>query len=215
MVGLRSLGVVMLSLGLLAATAAAQTNPKTGKQTESQSPAALNARYSKDIGAPTDGRLRPTRYRGVEEAYLPAIEPSSHAANLLVLKNGDLLCFWFTGTWEGQSGVGIAVSRLAHGSQQWSTPMLIDSKAGVSYQNPVPFQAPDGTVWLLHSEQGANKGETQSKVLVVKSKDNGKTWSQPQVLFSEPGSFTRHPIVVMPDGGWLLPMYMAVGKGAD
>lgn len=214
-VGSRRIGVAMLSFGLLVAGAAAQTNATSAKRTRSQSLAALNAHYSKDIGVPTDGRLRPTKDPGVEEAYLPAIAPSSHAANLLVLKNGGLLCFWFTGTWEGQSGVGIAVSRLAKGSRQWTEPMLIDSKAGVSYQNPVPFQAPDGTIWLLHSEQGANKGETQSKVLVVKSKDNGKTWSKPQVFFNEPGSFTRHPIVLMPDGGWLLPMYMAVGKGAD
>lgn len=174
--------------------------------------AALNARYSQDIGVPTDGRLRHTRYGGVEEAYLPAIAPSSHAANLIILKNGDLLCFWFTGTWEGQSGVGIAVSRLKRHSHRWSEPALIDSKAGVSYQNPVPFQAPDGTVWLFHTEQGAGKGEANAHVLVLKSKDNGETWSQPQLLFDEPGAFTRDPIVLMPDGGWLLPMYMSSGK---
>src|ERR1700677_1577627 len=63
-----------------------------------------------------DGRLRVAQSAGIVEAYLPVIQPSSHAANLIVLKNGDLLCFWFTGTWEGQSGVGIAVSRLARGS---------------------------------------------------------------------------------------------------
>lgn len=207
----KRIAAAMITASLLTAGAVAQDTSHATTDT----PAELNARYSKDIGVPTDGRLRRTKYAGVEEAYLPAIAPSSHAANLIVLKNGDLLCFWFTGTWEGQSGVGIAVSRLARGSRKWTKPVLIDSKPGVSYQNPVPFQAPDGTMWLLHTEQGAGKGETQAQVLVVKSRDNGRTWTKPQVLFDEPGAFVRDPIVRMPDGGWLLPMYMAVGKGVD
>ena len=171
----------------------------------------LNVRYAKDIGTPTDGRLRASADPGVESAYLPAIEPSSHAANLIVMRNGDLLCFWFTGAWEGESGVGIAMSRLTPESHQWSQPVLLDNKAGVSFQNPVPFEAPDGTLWLLHTTQGAGKGETRSRVLVLRSRDGGKSWDQPRPLFNEPGSFVREPLVVMRDAGWLLPMYMATG----
>lgn len=168
--------------------------------------------YSQDIGSPTDGRLRPAKQRGLDEAYLPVIAPSSHAANLIALKNGDLLCFWFTGTWEGESGVGIAVSRLARGSQQWTRPVLVDSKPGFSYQNPVPFQAPDGTMWLFHTQQPAGQGESDARVLMLQSTDDGKTWSAPKILFNEPGAFTRDPVVVMPDGGWLLPMYYSPKK---
>jgi predicted neuraminidase len=160
-----------------------------------------------------DGRLRVAQSAGIVEAYLPVIQPSSHAANLIVLKNGDLLCFWFTGTWEGQSGVGIAVSRLARGSRRWTRPSLIDSKQGESYQNPVPFQTPDGTLWLLHTTQPAGQGESDARVLVVKSNDNGRSWSKPEVLFDKPGSFIRNPLVIMPDGGWLLPMYYSTSKG--
>jgi predicted neuraminidase len=172
---------------------------------------ALNARYTKDIGTPTDGRMRAGADPWIEEAYLPVMDPSSHAANLIALKNGDLLCFWFTGAWEGESGVGIAMSRLTPGSHHWTKPVLIDSKAGLSFQNPVPFQAPDGTLWLLHTMQVAGKGETRSNVLVLRSKDDGKSWDPPTLFFHEPGSFVRQPLVVMPDGGWLLPMYMATG----
>lgn len=200
MTRMHSLVMVALAAGFLTIVAGAQSS--------------LNAKYSRNAGTPTDGRLRPSKYPGVEQAYMPAIAPSSHAANLIALRNGDLLCFWFTGTWEGQSGVGIAMSRLTPGSHQWSKPVLLDSKAGMSYQNPVAFQAPDGTLWLLHTRQAAGKGETGAQVLVLKSKDNGRTWSQPKLLFTQAGSFTRDPIVLMPDGGWLLPMYVSAGKSS-
>jgi predicted neuraminidase len=36
-------------------------------------------------------------------AYLDQLYPSAHAANLLLLDNGDVLCFWFSGTLEGAS----------------------------------------------------------------------------------------------------------------
>jgi predicted neuraminidase len=159
-----------------------------------------------------DGLLRATA-SGAEEAYLPAIEHSSHAANLLLLKNGDLLCFWFSGEWEGKSGVAIVVSRLSAGSRQWSQPVVIDRQDGASFQNPVPFEAPDGDIWVIHTTQPAEEGEKNAKVLVVKSHDRGKTWSSPRILFDKPGAYVRNPIIVRPDGAWLLPMYITPGEG--
>jgi predicted neuraminidase len=149
----------------------------------------------------------------MEEAYLPVIEPSSHAANLLQLKNGDLLCFWFAGSWEGKSGVAIVVSRLLSGSTEWSKPVVIDRRDGASFQNPVPFEAPDGTIWLIHTTQPAGEGQKNARVLVVKSRDQGRTWTSPQMLFDVPGAFVRDPIVVRADGDWLLPMYFTPSEG--
>lgn len=164
------------------------------------------------VQTPRDGRFR-AETGALSAAYLPEIAHSSHAANLLQLRNGDVLCFWFTGEWEGDSGVGIAFSRLVKGSRQWTEPRLIDSEPGVSFQNPVAFEAPDGTLWLFHTTQQANKGEAGARVLVVKSHDDGRTWSSPEMLFDAPGSFTRGPLVVRPDGAWLLPMYVSAGSG--
>ena len=169
--------------------------------------------YAKQIGSPLDGQFRPSHVAGTKEAYLTPIDPSSHAANLLQLKNGDVLCFWFSGTWEGKSGVAIAVSRLAKGSHQWSVPVHVDSKEGKSFQNPVGFQAPDGTVWLFNTEQGADEGQSNSHVLVTKSHDNGVTWTRPEVLFDKAGAFVRQPVVIMSNGNWLLPMYYTPSRG--
>jgi len=166
-----------------------------------------------------DGKWRPDPALHVEAAYLPVLYPSSHAANLDQLRNGDILCVWFSGSWEGNSGVGIVMSRLREGAHRWDRTVLIDRRDGFSYQNPVLFQEPDGTLDLYHTEQVANAGEANAKVLHLTSHDNGYTWSQPEVLFDQPGSFTRHPMVVLPDGTWILPMDIVnsagIGKGAE
>lgn len=156
---------------------------------------------------------------GVREAYLPILYPSSHASNLYQLRNGDVLCVWFSGTWEGNSGVGIVVSRLAKGANKWSETKLIDRREGESFQNPTVFQSPDGAVHVYHTTQPANGPESSSKVLEVESHDNGLTWSAPKELFTKGGSYTRHPPLFLADGTWLLPMtYVTsagIGEGAE
>jgi predicted neuraminidase len=160
-----------------------------------------------------DGVFRPGTTPGTEEALLPILYPSSHAANVIPLRDGGLAAVWFSGTWEGQSGVGIVFSRLDNGSKQWSKTVLIDRHEGESYQNPIIFQAPDGVLDVWHTTQPAGGGENEAKVLHTFSHDSGRTWSQPQQDFTKPGAFTRHPIVVMPSGSWLLPLTYVTSKG--
>jgi predicted neuraminidase len=154
-----------------------------------------------------DGALRASNTEGLEEAYLSKLFRSAHAANLLRLANGDLLCFWFSGTREGESNVAIVMSRLAKGSKQWSKTVEIDHQEGRSFQNPAGFQAPDGRVWLLHTSQPAGQGQMNAEVLYLTSDDAGKTWTPPRSLFAQPGSFIRHPPVLISRKVWLLPMY--------
>ena len=159
-----------------------------------------------------DGIVRPSRFKGASEAYLPIIVNSNHADNLLQLRNGDILDFWFAGTWEGRNGVSIAMSRLDRGSKQWTLPMVVAHNPGWSDQNPVPFQAPDGRLWLFHTSQKAHKGQTTAVVWDLTSDDNGYTWSAPKMLFSEPGSFIRQPLVVF-HNQWLFPYYHSASFG--
>ena len=196
-------GLLMFSLVVAAALSAA--------------PQAENAQSapvaSKPLGSPADGQFRPSALPGIEETYLTPVFASSHAANLLMLKSGDLLCVWFSGSREGDSDVGIMMARLPKGSKQWSEPQRIDHHPGESYQNPVLFQAPDGALWLIHTTQPAGQGQANAKVLVTKSADDGKTWTTPAVLFDQPGAFVRQPLVTMSNGDWMLPMYFTPSRG--
>jgi predicted neuraminidase len=154
-----------------------------------------------------DGVFRRSNTVGVEEAYLEKIFPISHAANLLKLNNGDLLCFWFSGTGEGESGVAIVMSRLVRGSHQWTRTVEIDHQAGRSFQNPAPFQTRSGRIGLLHTSQPAGDGQINAEILYLTSDDEGRTWTTPRPIFTQPGSFTRDPPVLLDEATWLLPMY--------
>lgn len=174
--------------------------------------AAPSGNDSETVYQMADGVVRASRFPGAEEAYLPIIENSNHAANLLSLPNGDLLCFWFAGTWEGKSGVSIAMSRLNHGSSRWTLPVILSNHPGWSDQNPVPFLAPDGRIWLFHTSQKANKGQTTAIVYQLTSDDQGHTWTTPKTVFSESGSFIRQHLVAMSDE-WIFPTYHSASPG--
>ena len=150
---------------------------------------------------------------GLEIAMLPTLFPVSHAANLLVLRNGDVLCFWFSGSEEGASDVAILVSRLPRDTKTWEAAVVVDGESGKSYQNPVPIEAADGSVWLLHTSQTAEKGQADAQVLKVISYDEGQHWSKPEALFAEAGSYIRQPIVVGYHGELLLPFYYSTSSG--
>jgi len=160
-----------------------------------------------------DGKFRASHTKGVEEAYLSTLFPISHAANLVKLRNGDLLCFWFSGTGEGESNVAIVMSRLAKGAAEWSKPVEIDHQAGKSFQNPVAFEAPDGRLWLVHTSQPAGEGQRNAEVLYLTSDNGGQAWTKPRPLFAQPGSFVRQPPVLLNKEEWLLPMYYTPTRG--
>jgi len=150
---------------------------------------------------------------GAQSAVLPTLFATSHASELILLRNGDVLCFWFSGSHEGDSNVAIVMSRLPKSSLTWQAPVLVDREPGKSYQNPVPIEAPDGTLRLLHTSQSAGQGQADAQVLEVDSRDGGRTWSGHTVLFAQPGSFIRQPPVLGDRGQLILPMYYSTSSG--
>jgi predicted neuraminidase len=45
-------------------------------------------------------------------------------------------------------------------------------------------------------------------------KDHGVTWSKLELLFSRPGAFSRHPVLILSDGAWLLPLSYITSQGS-
>src|SRR3954471_9117658 len=162
---------------------------------------------------PTDGVLRirtndPLR----RDAFLPSTTVQVHAANLMTLGNGDLGCVWFGGTQEGVPDISVWFSRLTPGSDTWSPPVQLSDDPTRSEQNPVLFPAPSGELWLLYTAQHAgdqDSAEVRDRI----STDDGATWGEVRTLFpATPGGgiFVRQPVLVLPTGRWLLPVFHCV-----
>lgn len=174
--------------------------------------ASISPAFKGPVYTMADGVVRSSHLKGAKEAYLPIVRASSHASNLLALPNGDLFCFYFSGTQEGESGVSIVMSKLEHDSNRWTKPELLSYRKGWSNQNPVPFQGPDGRLWLFHTSRKARQGQTTAIVFYLTSNDEGHTWTAAKPLFTEPGSFDRQHLVIF-HNEWLFPMYHSASFG--
>ena len=142
----------------------------------------------------------------VETAMLPSSCPQNHAANLLPLPDGSLMCVWFGGTQEGVADISVWGSRLLPGSRQWSEAVKLSNDASRSEQNPVLFLTPDNVLWLLWTAQISGNQDT-AIVRYRQSTDLGQTWGDIATLLDKPGTFIRQPVTVLDNGNWLLPVF--------
>jgi len=165
---------------------------------------------------PFDGVIRP-QPDGSQIAYMSPPNLANHASSIEQLPNGDLLLAWFSGVKEEADKCAIAVSRLPHGSTQWSPPRIVSERDGYSNQNPVIFHdVSTSTTWLFHSQLAAGAGEGLDTLWVLTSADGGVSWSAPAPFLDftkkKKGIFDRNRIVVRADGSLLFPLYWTTDK---
>lgn len=161
-----------------------------------------------DISGRMDGILRDRAdHAGQQEAFIPSPCPQNHAANLMTLGDGALGCVWFGGTQEGMADISVHFSRLAPGATRWSDAVKLVDDPTRSEQNPILFNAPDGTLWLFYTSQ---KSGNQDTAIVRRriSRDHGATWSEPETMIGDPGTFVRQPIEVLDNGDMLLGTFL-------
>lgn len=154
-----------------------------------------------------DGVVRPLKQdNAVVSAMLPSECPQNHAANILPLPDGSLMCVWFGGTQEGIADISVWSSRLSSGSQKWSDAVKLSDDATRSEQNPVLFMAPDNVLWLMWTAQISGNQDT-AIVRYRQSHDLGNSWGEIATLLDKPGTFIRQPLTVLDNGNWLLPVF--------
>jgi predicted neuraminidase len=167
------------------------------------------------------------------DAYIPSLGDENHAPSLTLLPGGDLLCVWFAGSAEGAGDVSIGMARLPAGASGWEEPRFVTESRDRSEQNPSLFLTPDGELWLLFTSQATRgmpraewdrrkaAGEVEglypmqwtSEIRRRVSTDGGRTWGPVETFVERPGSFCRHPPLVLADGTWLHPMYYSLEAG--
>lgn len=158
-----------------------------------------------------DGRLYHNVRMDCVESLIPNEFDSVHAADLLELPNGDLLCCWFAGSDEGNADISIALSRLNAGESTWEKAEIVSDDPERSEQNPSLFLHPNGEIWLMYTAQVSRSPENNphfnlqytAEIRRKISKDNGHTWGKTEVMFDRPGSFCRQKIQILSDGRWV------------
>ncbi len=158
-----------------------------------------------------DGTLYRNPLLNTVEALIPNPFASCHAADLLKLPNGDMLCCWFAGSDEGNADISIALSRLNAGESKWTQPVIVSDDHERSEQNPSLFCTPSGEVWLMYTAQTARTPSDKpnfnlqytAEIRCKKSTDNGYTWGATTTMFSRPGSFCRQKIQILSSGRWI------------
>ena len=127
---------------------------------------------------------------------------------LVELPNGDLLCCWFAGTFEGDADIHIVCARLPKGADKWEEPVNVSGDPTRSEQNPSLMNGPDGAVWCMYTAQlgripGKDNMQYTAQVRCQKSFDGGKTWGDYETIFPEEGTFSRQPIQILKNGRWI------------
>lgn len=114
-----------------------------------------------------------------EFVYTQADFPQSHAATILELPSGELLCAFFGGTREGHPDVEIRLARKPPGGK-WSAPTSVADGVqpdGSRYPtfNPVLFQPRGAELVLFYKvHPGGEHWRGEFKT----SRDGGRTWSE-------------------------------------
>jgi predicted neuraminidase len=107
---------------------------------------------------------------------------SCHASTIVELGKKNYMSAWFAGSYEGANDVGIWISKYLENN--WSLPENVaigKDTAGnqLACWNPVLFKTMKNTL-LLFYKVGINPREWWG--MVIRSYDNGNTWSEPQTL---------------------------------
>ena len=165
--------------------------------------------YAKLPGLTWDGTVYENEEMGTLEALLPTGGyPTAHAPAMVELPDGDLLCCWFAGTYEGSADIHIICSCLPHDGTAWLPPVDISKDPTRSEQNPSLFYGPDNAVWAMYTAQldrqaGKDNMQYTAVVRCQKSTDGGKTWGDYTTVFPEEGTFCRQPIQILSNGRWI------------
>lgn len=132
--------------------------------------------------------------------------PACHSATVAELPDKSLYCVWYAGSFEGASDTVLYSSTRPVGGS-WSEPRVIVNLPGLPVGNPVLWYNPWDQRLHLYFVILYGDWWTAARLVVVTSEDGGETWSAPDFVHSEMGLMPRTPLLALPDGTLLFPVY--------
>ena len=101
--------------------------------------------------------------------------------SLVVTSRGTILalCEGRKNTGSDWDDIDLAMRRSVDGGRSWTPIRFIADEGGLTMGNPCPVvDRTTGTIWLPFC-RGCQPGRGNSEILLIKSNDEGQTWSEP------------------------------------
>ena len=128
----------------------------------------------------------------------------NHQPAITWCDNGDLLAIWFSADEENGRGMVVLASRLRVGTEQWNRSSLFFKVPDRNMTGSALLNDRQGTVYHLNGVEAS--GDWQNLMMVMRtSRDNGQTWSAPQIIAPEHAK--RHQVIagtIRTREGWLI-----------
>ncbi len=138
---------------------------------------------------------------------VPQMECNHHGSTIAELATGEIATVWYHGEAEKSPDVNIVWSRITPGQTEWSAPEELFDDPERSEGNPAIWVSEDGEI-LVFFVSIYGDGWAETKVRLVRSSDNGESFSEPQLLRDDLCWNTRQKPLRLDNGDLLLPLYL-------
>lgn len=174
---------------------------------------------TEDTGAPVDDPPLFERGLIVAPDTLPCFPVSSggassldcnhHGSTIAQLATGEIAAVWYHGEAEKSEDVRLVWSRTnpEAGAADWSAPEVLFDDPERSEGNPAIWVSETGEI-LVFFVSIYGDGWSETKIRLVRSTDDGETFSAPQLLRDNECWNTRQKPLRLSNGTLMLPLYL-------
>ena len=148
-----------------------------------------------------------------------------HCSSLARTHAGGLFCVWYEGAYEGAPDTAIRGAARPPGARRWEPARDLLRYPGTPLGNPVLFRLSAGPAGAaapdaagagregLHLLFSVLLGESwsESVLYVCHSRDDGASWSNPELLFPRKGLMAKTRPLQLASGRILVPLYDEAG----
>ncbi|HOU53143.1 MAG TPA: exo-alpha-sialidase [Myxococcota bacterium] len=136
----------------------------------------------------------------------PTTRCNHHGSSVAVAPDGTVLVVWYTGRGEYSPDSRIVWSRRPPGGDFGPWEILFDEE-GAPEGNPVIALGDDPSEWWLFFVTVQGTSWNDGVLRMIRSADQGRTWSEPVTLRSDRNWMFRNPPVRLWNGETLVPCY--------
>ena len=118
---------------------------------------------------------------------------------MLVLQNGWILLSYNERATDGKHPFTIKVSFSGDNGKSWTGGSLVYQAgitSGTGCWEPAQVQLPGGEIQLFFSNEGPYRATDEQEITLLRSFDNGATWSRPERVSFRPGHRDGMPVPV-------------------